>query len=102
MGYLSLVSTACMLSGATALVAASSKLEKWAEPDWTGQALIDWHNIPRSVGIIVFCFAGHPCFPAISTRMSSPPSWNFCIDISFLCAAVYYGAFGYLGFIVFG
>lgn len=102
--YLSLVSTFAMLAGAVAMVCASYKLSRWAEPyDTKGwQAIIRPENLPRSVGIIVFCFAGHPCFPAIRTRMKSPESWHFCVYVSFFFAALYYSSFGFLGFIVFG
>jgi len=104
LAYLSLVSTLAMLAGAVAIVSASYKLSVWAEPyDTKGwEAFIRPENLPRSVGIIVFCFAGHPCFPAISTRMKAPQSWHLCVYASFFTAALYYGAFGFLGFIVFG
>merc|ERR1740116_365621 len=89
---------------AVAMVAAALTMPSWANPyDHLGlPALLQLQNLPRSVGIIVFCFAGHPCFPAIRTRMKSPESWHFCVYVSFFFAALYYSSFGFLGFIVFG
>merc|ERR1712137_571320 len=97
--YLSLVSTLAMVVAAGAMLACTFMLTHWAQPyvEQGTAALIQPSNIPRSVGIIVFCFAGHPCFPAVKTSMKKPRSWSFCINVSFFIALAYYTSFGFLG-----
>jgi len=102
--FLSLMSTCAMVVAAIAMLASTFMLSQWAEPyEHLGeQALFQWWNIPRSVGIIVFCFAGHPCFPGVRTGMKSPSKWGLCINVSFFVAFAYYASFGFLGYVVFG
>jgi len=102
--YLSLISTFSMVVAAAAMVGATYMLRQWADPyEHLGEAaLLQVWNIPRSVGIIVFCFAGHPCFPGVRSSMKAPSKWKDCIYVSFLLAFVYYASFGFLGYIVFG
>jgi len=102
--FLSLLSTFSMVVAAAAMMASTFMLSQWADPyEHFGEAaLFQWWNIPRSVGIIVFCFAGHPCFPGVRAGMKSPSQWGLCINISFFVAFAYYAAFGFLGYIVFG
>mmetsp|Transcript_57986 Transcript_57986/g.188662 ORF Transcript_57986/g.188662 Transcript_57986/m.188662 type:complete len:486 (+) Transcript_57986:143-1600(+) len=102
--YLSLISTFSMVVAAAAMVGATYMLRQWADPyEHLGEAaLLQIWNIPRSVGIIVFCFAGHPCFPGVRSSMKAPSKWKDCIYVSFFMAFVYYGSFGFLGYIVFG
>lgn len=102
--YMSLLSTAAMAVAAIAMVASTAMLSHWARPyHHEGEAaLINLENVPRSVGIIVFCFAGHPCFPGVRASMKAPSKWRKCIYVSFVVAFVYYCSFGYLGYVVFG
>lgn len=102
--YLSLLSTLAMFCAAGAMVFSTYTMRTWAEPyEHMGDAaLFNAHNIPRSIGIILFCFAGHPCFCAVKTTMQRPAKWGFSVDISFLIAFLYYASFGFLGYIVFG
>eukprot|EP00930_Biecheleria_cincta_P081848 TRINITY_DN7125_c0_g1_i1.p1 TRINITY_DN7125_c0_g1~~TRINITY_DN7125_c0_g1_i1.p1 ORF type:complete len:461 (-),score=51.54 TRINITY_DN7125_c0_g1_i1:482-1864(-) len=102
--YLSLLSTLAMIVAAAAMVASTYMLSQWAEPYSTlgWAAVIQPANIPRSCGILMFCFAGHPCFPAVRTSMIQGEKWNLCIDVSFSLACLFYGGFGFLGYIVFG
>jgi len=102
--YLSLVSTFAMIVAAFSMVISTSMMGQWAEPyDHLGTAaLFRPENIPRSIGIILFCFAGHPCFPSVLTNMENEKKWGFCVDVSFVVAFVYYVSFGFLGYVVFG
>jgi len=102
--YLSLISSLSLLVAAVAMVMATWMLTAWAQPSaQIGNAsLIHVQNIPQSVGIIMFCFAGHPVFPSVFTSMKEPGRWDFSIDISFLLAFIFYGTLGMLGYIVFG
>eukprot|EP00439_Symbiodinium_sp_Y106_P052350 s743_g7.t1 len=71
--YLSVVASLALAVAAVALVAAAFTMREWANPyDHLGlDALLQLQNIPRSVGIIVFCFAGHPCFPVVYECMKA-------------------------------
>lgn len=102
--YLSLISSSAMVVAAILMVIATISMHHWARPLHTeGEAaLLNIENIPRSVGIIVFCFAGHPCFPGVQASMKAPSKWKRAVYISFGVAFAYYFAFGYLGFMVFG
>jgi len=102
--YLSLISTLAMVIAAVAMVLSTCCMARWANPyDHMGEAAVFRpENFPRSIGIIVFCFAGHPCFPAVLTSMENAQKWGTVCDRSFLVAFVYYTSFGFLGFLVFG
>mmetsp|Transcript_15137 Transcript_15137/g.32644 ORF Transcript_15137/g.32644 Transcript_15137/m.32644 type:complete len:479 (-) Transcript_15137:132-1568(-) len=102
--YLSLISTSAMFLAAAAMVGATTLLQHWSEPyEKLGQAaLIQPSNIPRSVGILVFCFAGHPCFPGVMSSMKAPTKWGCSVLIGFVLACIFYGAIGILGYVVFG
>jgi len=102
--YLSLISTLSLMVAAIAMVTATWMLSSWAEPyqKLGDSALINPSNIPQSVGIILFCFAGHPVFPSVYSSMKEPTKWNQSVDISFLLAFLFYGSLGFVGYIVFG
>lgn len=59
-------------------------------------------NLPRSLGIIVFCFAGHPCFPVIHGAVRDEKDWGRAINIAFFMGLVYYSAFGSAASLAFG
>jgi len=99
--YLSLMSTAALLAAAVTLVASALMLPTWDEPP-ESQSFLFVDNIPRSVGIIIFCFAGHPCFPAVHSSMREKPKWSRAVNCSFVVAFLYYGMMGFFGYIVFG
>lgn len=99
--YLSLFSSFAMIVAAFSMVISTSIMGEWAEPSGNA-ALFRPENIPRSIGIILFCFAGHPCFPSVLVNMENEKKWGFCVDLSFLIAFAYYTAFGFLGYVVFG
>lgn len=102
--YLSLVSSLALAIAALAMVAAALTMPSWANPyDHLGlPALLQLQNLPRSVGIIVFCFAGHPCFPVVHECMRVKSSWNCSVSVTFFLAFVYYGGLGVFGYLVFG
>jgi len=102
--YLSVVASLALAVAAVALVAAAFTMREWANPyDHLGlDALLQLQNIPRSVGIIVFCFAGHPCFPVVYECMKEPRRWQSSISLTFFLAFVYYGGLGVFGYLVFG
>jgi len=98
---LSLVATCAMVVAAMAMVYVITALDDWALPG-LDDVVVSFENIPRSVGIIIFCFAGHPCFPSVRASMQKPTKWGCSIDASFVLAFMYYVCFGLLGYIVFG
>eukprot|EP00930_Biecheleria_cincta_P035693 TRINITY_DN24529_c0_g1_i3.p1 TRINITY_DN24529_c0_g1~~TRINITY_DN24529_c0_g1_i3.p1 ORF type:complete len:551 (-),score=59.66 TRINITY_DN24529_c0_g1_i3:70-1584(-) len=102
--YLSLVASLSLVIAGVALVCAALTMQEWANPyNHLGhQALVQWANVPRSVGIIVFCFAGHPCFPVVHESMKDRRDWRCSICISFFLAFLYYGGLGVFGYLVFG
>lgn len=102
--YVSIVSTAALLLAACALVGCAAEMRLWANPyQAMGEdALISVRNVPRSAGIIVFCFAGHPCFPVIHECMRERRSWGVAVGLTFLSALIYYGGLGVFGYVVFG
>jgi len=102
--YLSLASSLSLVVAMGAMVTAALTMFAWANPyDHIGKpALIRPENIPRSVGIIVFCFAGHPCFPIVHECMKDRSQWRLSIAATFFLALVYYGGLGVFGYLVFG
>jgi len=102
--YLSLASSLSLLLAVVAMIAATCMLSEWAEPyaRLDSDALIHVRNIPQSVGIVMFCFAGHPCFPAIYGSMRETKRWDFAVDATFLVAFLFYATVGFVGYVVFG
>jgi len=102
--YLSLVSSVALAAAAAAMMVAALAMPSWANPyDHLGlPALLQLQNMPRSVGIIVFCFAGHPCFPVVHECMADRQGWGASVNMTFLLAFVYYGGLGVFGYLVFG
>lgn len=102
--YLSLVSSLSLAVAAVAMIGAAFTMPSWANPyDRLGvPALLQLQNTPRSVGIIVFCFAGHPCFPIVHECMRDRSAWNRSVGLTFLLALLYYGGLGVFGYLVFG
>ncbi|CAK0886585.1 unnamed protein product [Prorocentrum cordatum] len=86
------------------MVGAAFSMPSWANPyNHLGQpALVQLRNVPRSVGIIVFCFAGHPCFPIVHECMRDPRRWRASVGFTFLLALLFYGGLGVFGYLVFG
>lgn len=102
--YFSLVASVSLGLAGLAVVCAALTMEEWANPyDHLGApALVQLQNVPRSIGIIVFCFAGHPCFPIVYECMKEPQHWQMSVYLTFLLAFLYYGGLGVFGYLVFG
>lgn len=102
--YLSLVSSVALAVASLAMVGAALQMPSWAYPyEQMGvPALLQLWNMPRSVGIIIFCFAGHPCFPIVHECMKDRDSWRKSVSWTFVLAFLYYGGLGTFGYLVFG
>lgn len=59
-------------------------------------------NLPRSLGIIIFCFAGHPCFPVMHESLRERKDWDRVVNIAFFISLLYYSGFGCAGSLAFG
>jgi len=59
-------------------------------------------NFPRSLGIIIFCFAGHPCFPIMHECLREKKDWGRTINIAFILSLMYYSGLGCTGSLAFG
>mmetsp|Transcript_63588 Transcript_63588/g.138495 ORF Transcript_63588/g.138495 Transcript_63588/m.138495 type:complete len:494 (+) Transcript_63588:56-1537(+) len=96
-------STALFIAG-VAMVGAALKLDGWAKPCESLGSSMELHvwNMPRAAGILVFCFAGHPCFPIVYECMKDKRTWSKSVDLTFFIAFLYYGSLGVFGYFVFG
>lgn len=101
--YLSLVSLVALLVACVSMVITGLMVESWADPyvhpppTWSVLS-----NAPRSTGLLVFCFAGHPCFPMVHEAMRDKRSWGLSMNATFLIAFLFYGGLGVFGYDVFG
>lgn len=101
--YLSLASLIALLVAGVSMVVTGLMVETWADPyvyappTWSVFA-----NAPRSTGLLVFCFAGHPCFPMVHEAMSDKQTWSLSMNATFLVAFLFYGGLGVFGYDVFG
>lgn len=59
-------------------------------------------NLCRAYGLFIFCFAGHPCLPALHEGMQQMDQWSSCVLWSFGIAAVYYLLLGLAAFLAHG
>lgn len=102
--YLSLISSFALLCAAVAMVVTGFLVRSWAEPyEHAGMPYLSvLANVPRSFGLLIFCFAGHPCFPMIHEAMREQVSWNPSVNVTFLLAFLFYGSLGLYGYDVFG
>lgn len=67
----------------------------WVSSEWMV-------NLPRAIGIIVFCFAGHPCFPVVHESLRDRGDWSRAINNAFTASLVYYISFACTGSLAFG
>eukprot|EP00928_Gymnodinium_smaydae_P046399 TRINITY_DN30908_c0_g1_i1.p1 TRINITY_DN30908_c0_g1~~TRINITY_DN30908_c0_g1_i1.p1 ORF type:complete len:500 (-),score=113.72 TRINITY_DN30908_c0_g1_i1:62-1561(-) len=106
--YVSLIALFMMLLATGSLIVYVALLPAWQLPalewpDFGGAgSTAAFSDAARALGLIVFCFAGHPCFPAIRESMREPQSWNWCIKHSFIISFFYYGGFGCIAFAALG
>jgi amino acid permease len=68
---------------------------------WRGTMANAW-NLPRSLGIIIFCFAGHPCFAVMHECLRERQEWGRAVNIAFFLSFLYYAGFGCAGSLAFG
>lgn len=102
--YFALVASLAIVLASVALMGAAWTLPEWGHP-WRHlgtPALVQWGHIPQSVGLLVFCFAGHPCFPMVHESMDDRGRWSKTIGLTFGFAFIYYGGMGIFGYLVFG
>lgn len=99
--YLSMVSFTALFVAVFSMVCAAFTMSSWANP-YDSTNLIQVANLPRSIGLMVFCFAGHPCFPLVHECMEDRRQWKNAVNLSFLISFIYYGGLGMFGFWVFG
>lgn len=102
--YLSLLASFALLCAAVAMVITGFLVRIWAEP-YNHQSLpyiTVLENVPRAFGLLIFCFAGHACFPMIHEPMRDQAAWGFSVNTTFLLAFFFYGSLGVYGYDVFG
>eukprot|EP00811_Abedinium_folium_P025759 NODE_3700_length_1998_cov_8.070551.p1 GENE.NODE_3700_length_1998_cov_8.070551~~NODE_3700_length_1998_cov_8.070551.p1 ORF type:complete len:597 (+),score=147.33 NODE_3700_length_1998_cov_8.070551:220-1791(+) len=103
--YVSLVSTFALVVGGLSIVASACMVENWALPYQVtrGASLHEMlSNAPQAMGIVIFCFAGHPCFPVFHECMRERKQWGCAINASFLVAFAFYGGLATFTYVVFG
>merc|ERR1719221_11829 len=98
--YVSLLSLLFLLGATASFVIYLLALPSWAFPAAAEAALPGslW-DVPRSIGLLVFCFAGHPCFPAMHENLAEPSRWGASVGGSFAVALAYYGGLGLFAFL---
>jgi vesicular inhibitory amino acid transporter len=106
--YVSLASSlAVLVTGVSVVVAcAPALLATPVLPD-NSEGIFDTSSVhiwslAKSIGIIVFCFAGHPCFPVMHECLSDKKDYSRVVNVSFFLSLVFYCAFGSIGSITFG
>lgn len=97
--YVSLASLIALLIASVAFVADLMMTPNWSFPEPRDPEIGD---VFRAYGLFIFCFAGHPCFPALHEGMREVKQWTNCVALSFCIAALYYVALGLAAFIVLG
>jgi len=97
--YVSLASLVALLIASIAFVADLMMTPRWSFPEPKDPEIGD---LFRAYGLFIFCFAGHPCFPALHEGMRHVRHWTGCVALSFIIAALYYVALGLAAFIVLG
>mmetsp|Transcript_23601 Transcript_23601/g.53114 ORF Transcript_23601/g.53114 Transcript_23601/m.53114 type:complete len:477 (+) Transcript_23601:110-1540(+) len=101
----------CLCMAAASLVASAAITPQWALPSLdeplqdigeTGVCHL-LANMARTVGLFVFCFAGHPCFPLVRESMARPQKeFPKAVNLSFLACLLYYGGLGLLAYAAYG
>ncbi|CAE7421702.1 AVT1J [Symbiodinium natans] len=98
--YVSLASLVALCVASTAYLIDLFQMNEWNWPLFS--APLGVGDVFRAYGLIIFCFAGHPCFPALHQSMSDRTKWEPCVTFSFLVAAGYYVCLGLLAFLALG
>ncbi|CAK9041093.1 Amino acid transporter AVT1A (AtAvt1A) [Durusdinium trenchii] len=74
--YVSLASLVALLIASVAFVADLMMMPSWSFPPLTDVHMAD---LFRAYGLFIFCFAGHPCFPALHEGMKHVKQWTGCV-----------------------
>lgn len=98
--YVSLASLAALCVASVAYLIDLFQMDEWNWPCFSAPEGVG--DVFRAYGLIIFCFAGHPCFPALHQSMSDRSKWEPCVTFSFLVAAGYYVCLGLLAFLALG
>lgn len=100
--YVSLASLVALLMASICFLGDLSTIDskEWKHPQM--QMEPDVWNLFRAYGLFIFCFAGHPCLPALHEGMQHTEKWTGCVSWSFSIAAVFYLVLGLVTFIVHG
>ncbi|XP_042475950.1 amino acid transporter AVT1G-like [Macadamia integrifolia] len=67
-----------------------------------GGAALDIANIPVSLGIYGFCYAGHSVFPNLYSSMEKPSDFSTVLLVSFSICCLLYTGVAICGFMMFG
>lgn len=93
----SFLSLLCMVGGLATLLFCGSRM--LTAPS---HVVMDFHGMPSSIGIFLYCFSGLPCLPNIRASMRRPEQYSAAVHYAFSFAFLYYGAVGLLGYHFFG
>lgn len=99
--YVSLLSLFFLICATGIFLVYLLTLPSWALPP-VGIAPAAFGDVPRSIGIMLFCFAGHPCFPTVHESMRETYRWNESVRISFFASFGYYGCLGLFAYSALG
>lgn len=100
--YVSLASLVALLMASMCFLGDLSTIStaKWSYPELQLEPHVG--NFFRAYGLFIFCFAGHPCLPALHEGMQHTERWTGCVSWSFTIAAVYYLVLGLVTYLAHG
>ncbi|KAK7373758.1 hypothetical protein VNO80_07178 [Phaseolus coccineus] len=67
-----------------------------------GENVLDLANLPVSIGLYSFCFAGHAVFPNIYSSMKEPSKFPSVLYACFAFCGFMYMSVGIMGYLTFG
>ncbi|KAK9290734.1 hypothetical protein L1049_008910 [Liquidambar formosana] len=68
----------------------------------SGGKALDLANLPVSIGLYSFCYAGHSVFPNIYSSMKKPSQFPIVLIASFVICCFLYAGVAICGFLMFG
>eukprot|EP00435_Cladocopium_sp_Y103_P010818 s2615_g2.t2 len=100
--YVSLASLVALLMASMCFLGDLSTIStaKWSYPELQLEPHVG--NFFRAYGLFIFCFAGHPCLPALHEGMQHTERWTGCVSWSFSIAAVFYLVLGLVTYLAHG
>ncbi|CAE7252172.1 unnamed protein product, partial [Symbiodinium sp. KB8] len=78
--YVSLASLAALCVASVAYLIDLFQMDQWNWPGFSAPEGVG--DVFRAYGLIIFCFAGHPCFPALHQSMSDRSKWEPCAALA--------------------